>query len=68
MELGELLLIVADYQYRLKYLPTGVKQLLISQLLLHPFLITKMNDFCETDIFINELICQNLNIYKMLWP
>lgn len=71
MNSEELISIIMDYKSRLKYLPTGIKQLLVSQLLLDPLLMTKMNQLCtkkdETNFIFNQMICQNIDLYKNLY-
>lgn len=67
MNTEKLLEIVTNYESRLKYLPTGVKQFLISQILLDPLLINNMEQKCKTNYVIDQFICQNIDLYKMLW-
>lgn len=67
MQSDKLLLIMANYESRLKYLPTGVKQFLISQLLLDPVSVININELCKINYFIDQLVCQNIELYKKLW-
>lgn len=50
MEANDLITIITNYESRLKYIPTGVKQYLVSQILLNPLLIINFNKYCEKNI------------------
>lgn len=47
-----------------KVIPTGIKQYIISMLILDPFYIFSVD--CNID-YIKELICDNLELLKLLW-
>lgn len=46
------------------YLPTGIKQMIVSKLLTHPFEI--LNVDCD-NLKLKELVCHNLELLKTLW-
>lgn len=48
---------------RFENFPTDLKVIILSQVLLKPNIVTQINELCKK----NNIICQNIDLYKTLW-